>query len=249
MNLNGFSESAGYLGRGWTLIRQPGLRRFVWIPLAINLAIFGGLGWFAYQAGSEWLNNLSFFARFSDWWIVEQLQTLLRLLFAIVLLVSSAFLFTLLANLIGAPFNGLLAERVEVHLTGSQATAPSSLSVLVKSIPTTLGSEIRKLLYLAVWMLPLLLLHLIPVVNIVAPFVLFVFGAWMFALEYLDYPMGNHGMKFGEIKRRLKADRGRALGFGSMVALVSLIPIVNLIVMPMAVAGATALYVEQMHNE
>jgi len=83
------------------------------------------------------------------------------------------------------------------------------------------------------------------VINIVAPVLVFAFGAWMFALEYLDYPMGNHGYLFKELKRSLKLKRSIALGFGSAVALFSMIPVVNLVIMPVAVAGATALYFDQ----
>ena len=97
-------------------------------------------------------------------------------------------------------------------------------------------------------MIPLLILGFVPIVNVIAPFLLFAFGAWMFALEYLDYPMGNHGMGFKQIKSNLKSRRSQALGFGFTVAVLSIIPVVNLLVMPVAVAGATALYVERMHD-
>ena len=39
--------SMRYLGTGWRLVRTPGLRRFVLAPLAVNLVVFGGLGWWA----------------------------------------------------------------------------------------------------------------------------------------------------------------------------------------------------------
>ena len=40
--LNGnFFRGLGYLGEGFGLIRQPGLRLFVIIPLLINILLFG----------------------------------------------------------------------------------------------------------------------------------------------------------------------------------------------------------------
>ena len=53
--------------------------------------------------------------------------------------------------------------------------------------------------------MPLLLLQFVPLLNVVAPVLLFLFGAWMFALEYLDYPMGNHGALFREVRAARRA--------------------------------------------
>ncbi|MEZ5582290.1 MAG: hypothetical protein R3F37_05475 [Candidatus Competibacteraceae bacterium] len=44
--------------------------------------------------------------------------------------------------------------------------------------------------------MPLLVLFVIPGVNVIAPLLWLVFGAWMLALQYADYPMGNHGLRF-----------------------------------------------------
>jgi CysZ protein len=62
------------------------------------------------------------------------------------------------------------------------------------------------------------------------------------ALEYADYPMANHGLKFVEQHRRMKSQRLVALGFGGAVNLIMLIPLLNFVAMPAAVAGATVLW-------
>ena len=242
----GFISATNYLGRGWALIREPGLRRFVLIPLLINVVVFAVLGWLMFGALFNWLSGWAFFERFGDVWLVEKIRQILQFVVGAILSVVLVYAFTLLANIIGAPFNSLLAERVEQHLTGKSPTTDPSLAFLLKSIPKTLRSELSKLLYLVLWSIPLLLIGFIPVINIAAPFLVFAFGAWMFSLEYIDYPMGNHGKLFKEVKSSLQQQRPMALGFGFMVAVFSIIPIVNLVIMPIAVAGATALYVEQL---
>jgi len=242
----GFFGAARYLGHGWKLVREPGLRRFVVVPLLINIVIFAVFGWLLFGALFDWLAGWTFFERFGDVWLVEKLQQILQFIVGAILFVVLVYAFTLLANLIGAPFNSLLAERVEQHLTGKSPTTDPSIAFLIKSIPKTLRSELSKLLYLALWSIPLIIIGFIPVVNIAAPFLVFAFGAWMFALEYIDYPLGNHGKLFKEVKATLQNQRRVAVGFGFMVAVFSVVPIVNLVIMPIAVAGATALYVEQM---
>ncbi len=241
----GFLKSASYVATGWRLIRQPGLRRFVLMPLLINLVVFGAVGWWVNTWAAGWIDSFGVFSRWGDWWIVQALQTVLQWLVSLILIFLLAFIYTLVANLIGAPFNGLLAERVEAHLTGAgNSIAPPPWRSLLKSLPRQMGSEVRKLLYLVVCIVPLLILQFVPLVNLIAPFLLFLFGAWIFALEYMDYPLGNHGAMFKEVRAILRARRRVAYGFGSAVALISMIPLVNLFIMPVAVAGATALYVD-----
>jgi len=242
----GFIEATSYLGRGWKLVRQPGLRRFVLVPLLINVTVFALLGWLLFGALFSWMGNWALFERFGDVWLVSVIMQILQFVIGAVLSVVLIYAFTLVANLIGAPFNALLAERTEMHLTGKSPTTDPSMAFLIKSIPKTMRSELSKLIYLALWSIPLLIIGFIPIVNFVAPFVVFAFGAWMFALEYVDYPMGNHHKYFKEVKSELQQRRPMALGFGFVVAVFSIIPVVNLIIMPIAVAGATALYVDHL---
>lgn len=74
----------------------------------------------------------------------------------------------------------------------------------------------------------------------------FLYTAWMLTLEYSDYPMGNHGLEFREMRARLRRKRVLGLGFGATTAGLTLVPVVNFIVMPSAVAGATALWVDEL---
>jgi CysZ protein len=93
-----------------------------------------------------------------------------------------------------------------------------------------------------------LVVSLIPVINFIAPVLWVVFGSWLLALEYLDYPMGNHDLSFSRQKQVLAGRRGLSLGFGGMVMILTSIPLVNFFVMPIAVAGATAMWVDQLQE-
>ncbi len=110
-------------------------------------------------------------------------------------------------------------------------------------------SQIRKLVYIIFWSAVLLLISLIPLVNFAAPFLWVIFGSWLLSLEYLDYPMGNHELIFTRQRQILAARKGLSLGFGTSVMVLTSIPLLNFIVMPVAVAGATVLWVEQLERE
>lgn len=227
---------------GLRLVRQPGLRRFVVVPLLINTVLFTALI-YAAVSGFGWL--LDYLLGVLPEWL-HWLQYLLWPLFAVSVLLILAYTFTLLANLIAAPFNGVLAEAVEKHLTGQPFEQTGNWRALLADIPPSLASEAQKLGYFALRALPLLLLFLIPGINLMAPLLWTLFSAWILALEYADYPMDNHGLKFRDQRPRLRGKRLMTLGFGLTVLGLMLIPVVNFLAMPAAVAGATVLWVREL---
>ncbi len=108
-----------------------------------------------------------------------------------------------------------------------------------KLISRTIASELQKILYAIKWFIPLIIITLIPGINIIAPFLWILFSVWFFALEYNDYPLANRGLFFEDIKTHNRNHRMRSLGLGSAVFIITSIPVLNFLAMPMAVAGAT----------
>lgn len=251
MSTPGFLAGARAALRGFALLNTPGLRRYVAVPLAINLALFGSALWFGARAVWDWSLTLpqQAAAALPGWltWLATPLQWLgwlLLPLFLLSALVLMYYSFTLLANLIGAPFNSLMALRLEARLTG---TAPAAAArPWWQEAVRAFSAEARKLLYFLLRALPLGLLFLVPVLNLAAAPLWLLFSAWMLGLEYLDYPMGNHGILFHEQRTRLKGHRRMLLGFGLLLTAASLVPVLNFFVMPAGVAGATALWAERL---
>lgn len=229
-----------YLKEGWQRIRQPGLRRFIIIPLTLNLALFVSLiGWGA-RLFNYWMErlmpHLPSWASFIEW--------LLWPLFALVVLLVLFFSFSMLANLIASPFYGFLAEKIAEQERGEVSPATGWRDILLV-VPKSLGRELRKILYYLPRLLGLLLLTLVPVVNLVASPLLLVFGIWMMAVQYIDYQADNDQVDFRDLLRWMRSRRGLSLGFGALVYVGMLIPLVNLLVMPAAVAGSTLLWVRE----
>jgi len=234
-------QGASCLGRGVRLIRHPDVRLYVIMPLLINVILFGALIWFGYTQFSPLVELLmSYIPGFLDFlrWIVWLFITMLTTIIVF-------FTFTPIANIVAAPFNALLSEKIEKLLTGKAVSSDISFLTMVKN---SLLSQLGKLFYIALWSLALLLVSLIPLVNFAAPFLWVLFGSWLLSLEYLDYPMGNHDLSFSRQKQLLSGRRGLALGFGGSVMVLTSIPLINFIVMPVAVAGATLLYIEQLEG-
>lgn len=236
---------AAYLLRGFRLLFKPGIRVYVILPLFINVLVFAGFLWLGAnqaQALIDWLLPTG------DAWYWALLRGVLWVVFALAALFVLYFGFTLVANLIGAPFNGLLAEKVEQHLTGRPASDGGLIKALRETVPSIL-SELRKFAYYLLWAIPLLVLFIVPVLNLAAPFLWTLFMAWMLSIEYGDYPMSNHGLRFKEARARLAQNRALAFGFGAMTLGATVVPLVNFLVMPAAVAGATAMWVERLRTD
>ncbi len=240
---NPFSGAA-YLLQGLSLISKPGLRPFVIIPLLINILVFSLLIWLGIDQFEGLMDR--FLPNEESW--LAWLRWLLWPLFAIALLLVIFYTFTVIANLIASPFNGLLAEKVELYLGGELPEQTGGVKQVMQDILPSLLSELRKLLYFSLRAVPLLILFLIPVVNIAAPFLWLAFSAWFLALEYADYPMANHGLKFKEQHQRLKQARYSAMTFGGGLTLLMMVPIVNFVAMPAAVAGATVFWKERLKS-
>ena len=236
------NSGAGYLFKGFELIRLKGVRRFVLIPLAINLFLFSFAFYFMFIELEYYMEKImNWLPSWLDW-----LSNVLWPLAVITILVIFSFLFSTAANWLAAPFNGLLSEKIESKLLGKSAPEGSMLDI-VKDVPRTLGREWTKLVYyipraigffILMWLLP-----------VIGQIIWFLFVAWMMAVQYKDYPFDNHKVPFSIMKQSLKENQGLSYSFGISVAIFAMIPIVNLIIMPVAICGATALWVDHYRND
>ena len=238
MTMHNLLKGFYYLLQGAKMVTKPGIRGVVMIPLIINIILFGLLIW--YGAGQ--------FSAFIEWLLPDKSEWLRRFLwpiFALVTLIIIFFAFTLVANIVGAPFNGLLSERVEEHLTGIKCDQSGGWRKMINNFIPVFIAELKKLLYIILLMLLYSLIFIIPVINVIAPILWVFFSAWMLALEYVDYPMSAHNISFKELRKRLKERMLLTFGFGFSTLVITTIPLINFLAMPTAVAGATVMWVEE----
>ncbi|TRW92879.1 sulfate transporter CysZ [Candidatus Methylobacter oryzae] len=223
--------AVSFLFKGLKLLSSPELRKFVIIPMLINVVLYSAaltLGYFYIadlidQFIPNWLHWLS--------WI---LWPLIFISFFIVIF----FTFTVMANLLAAPFYGKLSAKT-MAMVSDKAFATAE-QPLIK----VLFAESKRMVYLLTRALPLLLLSIMPGINVLAPFLWALFGAWGMALEYLAYPLENQGVLFAEQKELVKSVKLGALSFGGLAVLGLTIPVLNVIIAPAAVIGATLYFNE-----
>lgn len=242
--ISGPSSGIRFFMQGLNLICQPGLRTFVIIPLLVNLVLFSVAFYALYLQLGDLVNWLmSFVPEFLTW-----LSYVLWPILVFSILFIFSFIFSTVANLIAAPFNGLLAEKVELHLTG-QPVNDDGLAQVLKDVPRALKRELDKMWYYIPKAIGCLILFLIPVINVAAPALWFLLSCWMMAIQYVDYGFDNHKISFPTMRDTLKTRRSSNLSFGMVVTIISAIPLLNLIVMPVAVCGGTAMWVAHYRTE
>ncbi|HSG03730.1 MAG TPA: sulfate transporter CysZ [Marinobacterium sp.] len=244
MNGNNPVAGSAYLLRGLAYLPTPGIRSFVIIPLMINLVLFATAIYLLFSNFSAWVQFL-IDLWLPDWDWLSFLEYLLWPLLAVLVVIGVYYGFSVVANFIAAPFNGILAEKVEQQLRGQVNSNLDSWQSALKVIPQSLGRELSKLAYYLPRLLLLFVLSFIPILNLAMPFIWFAFGAWMMAIQYCDYPMDNNRVSFKQMKLLLAQRRWSSLGFGSLVQMGMLVPLLNLLLMPAAVIGATIFWVEQ----
>lgn len=234
-----------YLFKAVPLLTQKGLKTYVIIPLIINIVFFSIGIYFGFSYFGEYMAKMLDTSGLWNWVaaIVGFIKPLLYLLFGMTLFVLIFYTFSIMANIIAAPFNSLLAEATEKHLTGKPLDDSGGFKKIMKDIIPTIMSEMGKLVYMLLWSIPfLIMLFIIPIIG---PVIWFLFTAWMMSLQYMDYPMGNHQIKFPRQRSLQGKQRLFSLGFGSVTMGASMIPFVNFIIMPTAVIAATMIWLDQ----
>ncbi|WGL16456.1 sulfate transporter CysZ [Microbulbifer bruguierae] len=252
--------------RGAQLLTRKELRPFIIFPLLINLVLFVALGIMMVSQFDDLgryigsllsdtpvdTSNMSWWrailAKGADWAasMFQWLAWLIAIAVVVLFFMVYGYLFGIITNIIAAPFNGLLAEKVEELLTGH----PPPPEALHSMVFRTLGRELRKLLYFIGWGIVIFIIALLTSWTVFIPAILTaLWGAWCMAVQYVDYPLDNHQRSFSELKRVLMRKKFTTLGFGGSVMLAKMVPVLNIFVMPAAVAGGTALWVERIWAE
>ncbi len=215
-----------FLWKGISLLKHENLRKFVIIPLFINAVLYS----VAFSVSYLYLNQfvMQMIPDYLSWlnWLI---YPIFFLIFAIIVFFS----FSLIANLIAAPFYAQLAQKTLETIEAQ---------TIIENSPTfwhSIQAEIKKIGYLLKWLIPLGILFFIPIVNIIAPVLWAIFGAWCIAIEYFAYPLENKGLLFEQQKKVVSDIRWGALSFGGFVMIGLSIPLINIFIAPAAVIGAT----------
>ena len=246
-NKNSAFSGLNYLSQGAALLLTPGMKRFVLIPFVANCIVFILLTMSLishFSSLQDWFTGL-----FPSWSWISYLVAFLTGLFIFFVLLIYGYSFTLLTNIIAAPFYGRLAEKIEANICGESVPEESIASMVLR----TLRREMVKLFYFVsrglLVIIGLFMLSFVPLLNLFVPLIALLWGTWVMTLQYIDYPADNHQMPFSALRERLKQQRLSSIGFGGVIMVASMIPVINIFIMPIAVAGGTLFWINELRQD
>jgi len=212
-------------------------------PMLINLLIYGGVfilsySWFMNKV-EMWLGveaaDAGFWLRFA--------HTALLIIGFLVLLFLCYLVFTVLGNLITAPFNEEISQRVEEIVAGAKDGHKMGFW---EDAYISIKGEAQKLVFYLSILLFIFLLNLIPVAGSVVSTILgLIFSFFYNALDFLDYPMTRKKMRFRDKLKVTRSGRLVTYGYGCTAFLLMFLPIVNVFMKPILVAAGTSLFYEK----
>jgi CysZ protein len=246
-NKNTVFAGFAYLTAGSSLLLQSGMKRFVLIPFAANCIVFVLLTLSLINHFTSIQQGFADF--FPDWGWLSYIVAFLSGLFIFIVLLIYGYSFTVFTNIIAAPFYGRLAEKIEEQICGQAVPAETISSMILR----TLRRELVKLFYFIsrglLVLIGLFFLSFIPLFNFLVPFIALLWGTWVMTLQYIDYPADNHQLPFTALRKRVKSQHYSSMGFGGTIMLCSMIPVVNIFIMPIAVAGGTLFWINELRQD
>jgi CysZ protein len=217
------------------LARRPRLLLIGMLPAVLTAVVLLG-AMIALVANIDHLAALV--TPFADHWsggerLVTRLAAGLALVGAAVLLGLVGF--TAVTLVVGGPFYENIAERIEDDLG---ITAGHLDLSWWKQFISGLRDGIVLLMRSLVFTIPLFLAGFLPVVGqIVVPVLVALTTAWFMVLEVVAVPFYRRGIGLRDRTAMLRRRRTLALGLGLPAALLCMIPLLAIVVMPVAFAG------------
>jgi uncharacterized protein involved in cysteine biosynthesis len=209
-------------------------RRELWplalAPVALTfLGFAGGLasssplsGWLLRLA---WIEPAGWLAAL--WWLTRA-ALFLALLYAFAVAVPIV---------LSAPFADRLSAKVEALELG--AADEGGLGRMAKEATVGVWHAVARVTLLLVGYLALAPALLVPGAW---PILAFLWTATWAAFEWLDLPMARHLHGFSDVRGALRSVRPLGLGFGAVLGALFLVPLANLVVIPLGAVAGTLLY-------
>ncbi len=244
---NIISGIKAYFG-GFALISKLRLWKYFAIPILISFLtgiLFFTLAWFL----SNPIGN--FIAKVWIWdWGSETFAIISKYFSILLILALGLVLYKHIVMALSAPFMSPVSEKVEAHLLKDkyphhQHRNTSFKEQLMRGIRINVRNLCRELLFI----IPLLILSLIPVIGIVATILIFVIQAYYVGFGNMDYTMERH-FKYASSIKFVREHRGIAIGNGIVFMLMLFIPILGFIItLPVSVVAASTETVKLLDQE
>ena len=254
----GFLTGATYPFRSLAAFkRNPSLGRYLIVPILLNVLLGSFFYWgallFGWQVAQDWVARLfnwvgGAIANLPAWlgfvnYLIGAFSFLLHGLLIVVLLLLTGLLFAQFGVLLGAPWYGQLSEELEKLRTGQVDKVEVGI---FQDFCRAILYELKKLVLIAGFGLPLLPISLLPGIGPLAATVAgLTLSATIVCLDFLDAPLERRRLRFRDklamVFKSLPASAGFSLACLGLVS----IPLLNLLTIPLCVASGTLFFCDR----
>ena len=226
----------------WAELKAIRGRRFIVIPILLNIVLaivifrYGLSGWIV-QLLVDLLD-----ARLDAGW--QWLVSLANMIFNVVAFIMVSVVAVRVGTIIGSPFYGLVAERIDDKYVSGEAIPQVTVW---QSIRNALWYEGRKLILVVVLSLIGFVLEFVPVIGIfIGSLFVVISVTTVTLLDYTDVPLSRRGILFRQRFALFRRYLPEILGFALIMVPLSTVPIVNFVAVPLGITAGALLFVKYM---
>ena len=218
------------------LLRAPRILLWLIPPLLITLlfnvlAFYFGYGWL-----NSWMKSL-----LPQSWDAAWLQALIGVLCAVAVIFLLGWSFAWVYLTITSPFQDFISAAVEREIHGTAGPEPEGWNGFLRSI----WQSVVQAIVLTLLTLIFLVIGFVPLLGAI---VFFIWSAFALGYAFVSIPPGRMAQRFSERLAFVRRHRGAVLGLGVVIAITSLLPILNVICLPIFVIAGTLLYLDANHG-
>lgn len=216
------------------LIAKPTMLLLLLVPLAFAILSFAGGMWLFWSMGNGWLTKLlmAWFANWNDHWAWTLAYTVVKALMWFSILMVCLVTAIAVLGVVSSPVYELISAKIERELLGE-----AKHSVPLSQMPRLIMGEIAKAMIVTI--VPISLIF-IPGVNLFAGLI----AAFLLGWDFYDYPLARRGWSLSKRWHFVRGEFWTVVGFGIWLV----IPIIQILFVPMAVAGGTILNIEALQR-
>ncbi|BAQ66216.1 EI24 domain-containing protein [Geminocystis sp. NIES-3709] len=186
----------------------------------------------------EWSNFLVY--------IIIFFSLLLKALLFILLLILIGFVIVQFGSILGSPWYGKLSEKLEILYTGKLEVIEINI---IQDIFRAILFELKKLLLILIFSIPLFLINFIPTLgNIISLVGSITLTTTIICLDFCDATLERKRLQFREKLKFIWGKFPTTAGFGLICLTLISIPLLNLIIIPLCVSAGTLLVCDQKRN-
>ncbi len=210
-------------------IFKNGFGWLFFVPVLLNAALlFFGF----YSVGSltevftsgDWLKKENW-----DFWGGEVLNETLYWLIWIGLKIAFFFIFAYVGGfvvlILMSPILAYISELTDKKIT--ERDYPFDFIQLLKDVWRGVVIAVRNMFLELFWMVLLFFFTFIPVIGWISPIIMFFISSYYYGFSFLDYNNERKRMSVKESTAYMRSNKGRAIGVGTLYALLLLIPVIG----------------------